>query len=467
MKKYLNSIKILLLLLLVSASAFAQQEKPTVPDVFRHAVAADTANIADIQWKDFFAEKDLDTLIETALAKNNDLEIAQKNLEIANLQFRQAKWGNVPQLNAFGNASTTRLSENSLNGRNTQQFTGQHHLDDFSTGLNLSWEADIWGKIRNRKRSARANYEQSAEIRKAVQTALVANVSKGFYDLLMLDAQLQVAKETLKLNDSTVFIVNLQYESGQATQLAKQQTQAQRLVAAQLIPLLEQHIVLQENALSLLSGGFPDAKARTSRLDAIEVKSDLSAGIPAQLLSKRPDVKAAELALQAANANVGIAKASLYPSINITASGGVNAFEADKLFNLPASLFGTVAGGIVAPLLNGKRLRTQYEVAKLQRDQAGIEFRQTVLVAVGEVANALAQIEHQRLQFEAAAEREKTLRSAIDNASLLFKNGMANYLEVIIAQRNLLDAQLELARIKKERLSSEVELYRALGGGWQ
>ncbi|MFT3796110.1 efflux transporter outer membrane subunit [Flavobacterium sp.] len=449
MKKYLNYIKILLLF--VSVASFAQQEKPTVPDAFRNASSTDTTSIADIQWKDFFVEKDLNTLIETALAKNNDLEIAQKNLEIASLQFRQAKWGNVPQINAFGNASSTRLSENSLNGRNTEQFTGQHHIDDFSTGLNLSWEADIWGKIRNRKRSARANYQQSAEVKKAVQTAVVANVSKGFYDLLMLDAQLQVAKETLKLNDSSVFIVNLQYESGQVTQLAKQQTEAQRLVAAQLIPQLEQHIILQENALSLLSGSFPEAKERSSRLNAIEVKSDLSAGIPAQLLSKRPDVKAAELALQAANANVGIAKASLYPSISITASGGVNAFEADKLFNLPASLFGTVAGGLTAPLLNGKRLRTQYEVAKLQRDQAGIQFRQTVLVAVGEVSSALAKIEKQERQFKVASERVATLRQAIKNANLLFKNGMANYLEVIIAQGNLLESRTRIGQYQKRK----------------
>lgn len=465
MKKYLNYIKTLLLF--ASFTAFAQQEKPTVPDAFRNAVSTDTTNIADIKWNDFFTEKDLNALIETTLAKNNDLEIAQKNLEIANLQFRQAKWGNVPQINAFGNASTTRLSENSLNGRNTEQFTGQHHIDDFSAGLNLSWEADIWGKIRNRKKSARANYLQSAEAQKALQTAVVANVSKGFYDLLMLDAQLQVAKETLKLNDSSVFIVNLQYESGQVTQLAKQQTEAQRLVAAQLIPQLEQNIILQENALSLLSGSFPEAKERSSRLNSIVVKDDLSAGIPAQLLSKRPDVKAAELALQAANANVGIAKASLYPTISITASGGVNAFEADKLFNLPASLFGTVVGGIAAPLLNGKKLRTQHEVAKLQRDQAGIQFRQTVLVAVSEVSNALAKIEKQERQFKVTTERVETLRQAIKNANLLFKNGMANYLEVIIAQGNLLEAELELANIKKERLSSNVELYRALGGGWQ
>lgn len=464
MKNFLYIFSLLLSFAGIPASA---QQNQAVPERFRNSTATDTSNIANIKWKDFFAEKDLSVLIQTAIDKNNDLEIAEKNLEIANLQFRQAKWGNVPQIGAFATASSSRLSENTLNGRNTAQFTGQHHIDDFSTGLNLSWEADIWGKIRNRKRSAKASYLQSVEVKNAVQTAVVANVSKGFYDLLMLDAQLDIAKKTLQLNDSTVFMVNLQYEAGQATLLAKQQTEAQRLIAAKLVPELEQNIQLQENALSILTGGFPEAKQRGSNLNTLEVKSNLAAGIPAQLLEKRPDVKAAELALQAANANVGIAKASLYPTLNITASGGVAAFEASQWFNLPGSLFGTVAGGLTAPLLNGKKLRTQYETAKLQRDQAAIQFRQTVLVGVAEVSNALTKIEKQQQQFEVVSQRVETLRQAKNNAGLLFKNGMANYLEVITAQGNLLNAELELAAIKKERLSSNVELYRALGGGWQ
>jgi NodT family efflux transporter outer membrane factor (OMF) lipoprotein len=344
---------------------------------------------------------------------------------------------------------------------------GQHHIDDFSAGGTLSWEADIWGKIRSRKKSALASYLQTAEAKKALQTTIVANVAKGYYDLLMLDAQLEIAKKTLALNDSTLFIVNLQFDAGQVTSLARQQTEAQRLVAAQLIPELEQNIQLQENALSVLTGTFPDAKQRNNVLNAITVKANPAAGIPAQLLNRRPDVKSAELALRAANANVGIAKTSMYPSLNITASGGVNAFEASNWFNLPASLFGSVAAGLTAPLLNGKRLRTNYEVAKAQRDQSAIAFRQTVLVAVAEVSDALVKIDKQEKQYVIVNQRVETLREAISNADMLFKNGMATYLEVIVAQSNLLQAELELAAIKKDRLSSNVELYRALGGGWE
>jgi len=467
MKQYIKS-SIVILALLSGFSLFSQ-EKPDagLPNNFRNTTTIDTTNIADIKWKSFFEEKDLVQLIDVALAKNSDLQIAEKNIAIANLQFKQTKWGNVPQVNAFANASSNRLSDNSLNGININQATGHHHIDDFSAGLNLSWEADIWGKIRNRKKAAQAEYLQTAEVKKAVQTAIVATVSNGFYDLLMLDAQLAIARKTLELSDNTLFAVNLQYEAGNVNLLAKQQTEAQRLIAAQLIPELEKNIQLQENALSALSGTFPEAKERVSKLDLMVVKENLSAGIPSQLLSKRPDVKSAELAVNAANARVGISKASLYPSLTITAAGGVNAFELSNWFTIPASLFGSIAGGLTAPLLNSKRLKTQYEVAKLERDQSVIQFRQTVLVAVSEVSSALAKIDKQSQQYTLANQRVETLQKAVSNANLLFKSGMATYLEVNIAQGNLLQAELELASIKKERLASNVELYRALGGGWE
>ncbi|WP_300570282.1 efflux transporter outer membrane subunit [Flavobacterium sp.] len=464
-KKY-----VLLSLLSVTFSSFAQEVKAPTDDIpanFRNSTATDTTTIADIKWEQFFTESDLKHLIDVALIKNNDLQIAEENMNIANLQYKQTKWGNIPQVNAGVSAASTRFSDNSLNGFNAQQSLGQHHIEDYTAGLNLSWEIGIWGKIRSQKKSALASYMQTAEAKKALQTSIVSNVSKGFYDLLMLDAQLDIAKKTLMLNDSTLFIVGLQFDAGQVTSLAKDQTEAQRLVAAKLIPELEQNIQIQENVLSILTGTFPEAKERESKLHSLLVKENLSIGIPAQLLNRRSDVKSAELALKAANAKVGIAKASLYPSLNITAAAGVNSFESSNWFTIPASLFGSVAGGLTAPLLNGKKLNTQYKITKVQREQAVIQFRQTVLVAVGEVSNALVKIEKQKKQYEIANQRVETLKKAIANASMLFKNGMATYLEVIIAQGNLLGAELELASVKKDRLSSNVELYHALGGGWE
>ncbi|MBK0368331.1 TolC family protein [Flavobacterium agrisoli] len=472
MKKYISKIVIVITLIstLISCKVSKDIETPTnaFPDTFRNAaVPTDTSSIADLEWKSFFTEKDIIKLIDSAVARNNDLQIATKNIEIAQYRFTQSKWGNVPQANLLVNASTSNPSDNSFTGMNLNQALGQKHIDDYSAGVSLSWEADIWGKIRNQKKGAYASYLQSAEVKKALQTNIVANVSKGYYNLLMLDAQLEIARQNLKLNDSTTKIIKLKYDSGQVNSLAIQQSEAQKLNSAQLIPLLEQNIAIQENALSVLTGSFPNSKQRTIGLTAITIKNNASIGIPSSLVSRRPDVKSAELALKVANANVGITKADLYPALRITAQGGLNSFETSSWFNIPASLFGTVAGGLTQPLLNNKRLKTQYKIAVAEREKAVLSFRQSVLVAVSEVSDALVKVEKLQQQESFLQERVKTLQLAIKNSKMLFQNGMAEYLEVLAAQASLLQSELELANIKREQLSVNTELYRALGGGWR
>ncbi len=442
--------------------------KNAFPANFRNAsVSKDTVSIGDLEWKNFFTEKDIIQLIDSAVVRNNDLQIATKNIEIAQYRFTQTKWGNVPQANLFVTANTSNPSDNSFTGRTLDQALGAKHIDDFSTGVSLSWEADIWGKIKNQKKGAFANYLQSEEVKKALQTTIVANVSKGYYNLLMLDAQLEIAKKNVQLIDSTTTIIKLKYDAGQVTSLAIQQSEAQKLNAAQLVPLLEQNIAIQENALSVLTGSFPNSKKRSIVLSAVEVKNNASIGIPSSIISRRPDVKSAELALTTANANVGITKADLYPALRITAQGGLNSFESSNWFNIPASLFGTVAGGLTQPLLNNKKLKTQYNIAVAEREKAVLNFRQSVLVAVSEVSDALVKVEKLHQQESILQERVKTLQLAIKNAKMLFKNGMAEYLEVLSAQANLLQSELELANIKREQLSANTELYRALGGGWR
>jgi multidrug efflux system outer membrane protein len=472
MKKYITKIVMILFVFITLISCKVSKDietpKDAFPENFRNAsVSKDTTSIADLEWKNFFTEKNLIQLIDSAVTRNNDLQIATKNIEIAQFRFTQSKWGNVPQANLFVNASTSNPSDNSFTGMNLNQALGQKHIDDYSAGASLAWEADIWGKIKNQKKGAYATYLQSEEVKKALQTTIVANVSKGYYNLLMLDAQLDIARKNLKLNDSTSKIIQLKYDAGQVTSLAIQQSEAQQLNAAQLIPLLEQNIAIQENALSVLTGSFPNSKARNTPLTAIELKNNTAIGIPSSLVSRRPDVKSAELALKVANANVGITKADLYPALKITAQGGVNSFETSSWFNIPASLFGTVAGGLTQPLLNNKRVRTQYNIAKAEREKAVLSFRQSVLVAVTEVADALVKVEKLEQQESFLEQRVKTLQQAIKNSNLLFKNGMAEYLEVLSAQANLLQSELELANMKREQLTATIELYRALGGGWR
>jgi NodT family efflux transporter outer membrane factor (OMF) lipoprotein len=283
----------------------------------------------------------------------------------------------------------------------------------------------------------------------------------------MLDAQLDIAQKNVKLNDSTLRIIKLQYDAGQVTSLAVQQADAQKQAAEQLVPQFEQNITIQENALRILTGELPDKIVRNSNLDAMVIPTNVATGMPSAIISRRPDVKSAELALVIANSKVGISKAQMYPALRITAQGGVNSFKASNWFNIPASLFGVVAGSVVQPLLDHKQLKTDYQVAQVDREKTVLQFRQSVLNAVGEVSDALVKIDKLKSQQTIAANRVNTLQQATKNANLLFKNGLATYLEVITAQGNVLQSELELASIKRDELSAVSDLYRSLGGGWK
>jgi len=470
MTKIKNSVVFILLLMVLAACNVAKDiEKPSaqLPANFRNAATEDKSSIADIQWKDYFTDASLQKLIDKAIVKNYDMQLAVKNIEASQLLLKQTKWAYLPDARLQVTANSNRPSNNSLNGLSAKSFLGTTHVEDYSATITLSWEADIWGKIKNQKASALAGYLQTEEAKKAIQTNIVASVSQGFYNLLMLDAQLEIAKKNIALNDSTLRIIRLQYDAGQVTALAIQQAEAQQLTAASLVPQLEQNISIQENALSILAGELPDKIQRNVLLSEINIADSLSAGVPSEMVSRRPDVKSYELALNIANAQVGIARANMYPSLSITADGGLNSFRASNWFNIPASLFGAVAGGITQPLLQKKQLTTAYEVAKVNREKAVIEFRQSVLNAVGEVSDALVRIEKLQTEKSISIERVNTLQKAISNANMLFRTGMANYLEVITAQSNVLQSELELASITHEQLSAKVELYRSLGGGWK
>ncbi|MFC1225528.1 TolC family protein [Pedobacter sp. BG31] len=467
MKRF-NIITILLLALIWSGCSVSKNTAlPNIaPGFFRNNSSTDSSSIGTMPLKSFISDLTVQNLIDTALVKNYDMQMALKNIDAAEILFKQSKLGYLPELKLQVSANSSRPSDNSLNGLSLNQFTGSTHIEDYNANLGVVWEADIWGKIRNQKAGALASFLQTEEARKAVQTRLVANVAQGYYNLLMLDAQLEIARKNLKLNDSTLRIINLQFDAGQVTSLAIQQAQAQQLVAAQLVPRLEQNVTLQENALSILIGTLPKSINRESRLDQMNIPQNLHAGFPSAMLSRRPDIKSAELALAVANARVGVAKASLYPSLVITASGGINAFKASNWFNVPASLFGLVGAGITQPIFQRGQLKSNLELAKIDREKTVIQFRQSVLNAVGEVSDELTKVEKLKTQYSIAEKRTQTLQQASRNANLLFKSGMANYLEVITAQGNLLQSELELTTIKTEQLNAVVGLYRSLGGGW-
>lgn len=438
-----------------------------IPEYYRGQATEEAVSIATLKWDEFFQDPLLKSLIDSAVRRNNNLWVARKNIEAAQWQLTQAKWGNVPEFDLTVTGTSTRFSDNSLNGISTDMFLGQRHLEDFLVQGTLSWEADIWGKIRNQKKQALTEYLQTVEARKALQTTLVSMVAKSYYNLLMLDAQLEVARSNYKLSENTKTMIDLQFESGLITALAQQQASAQLMQAEQLIPLIEAEIGMEENTLSVLSGTFPTAVQRQSLPDTVSLPDAFASGIPADLVQERPDVKAAELDLQSANAAVGIAQTLMYPSLRITAATGLSTFEASNWFNVPASVFGLVGGSLAQPLLNRKRLKSNFETAKIEREQTVFQFRETVLTAVREVSDALIQMEKLKTRQDIVYRRAETLEKAVNNADMLFENGVATYLEVITAQSNLLQSQLDLAAVKRSQLDASIELYRALGGGWR
>ncbi len=441
-----------------------------LPAQFRSAETvsgpADSAGVGSLPWKSFFTDPEIQRLIDSAIVRNYDMQVALENIRSAQLVLGQSKLGYWPDVSFQATANLTRPGSESLNGITASDFLHSKYLNDYNATLSLSWEADIWGKIKNKQAKALAQYLQTAEARKALQTNIVSGVAEGYYNLLMLDAQLDIARANLELNDSTLRIIRLQFAAGEVTALGVQQAEAQELSAAELIPQLQQSILLQEDALSILTGRVPDAITRRRKLDEIPVRDSLSGGVPAALVGRRPDVRSSELALDAANADVAINKAALYPSLVITPEGGWDNYIFRNWFNIPGSLFGAVVGGLTQPVFERKRLRTAYRVSESDREKTVIQFKQSVLVAMGEVSDALARIAKLKEQQAVASNRVSTLQQAISNANSLFRNGMANYLEVITAQSNVLQSELELASIKKGQLSAEVELYRSLGGGW-
>lgn len=443
-------------------------ERPPValPEQYNNTAPSDSS-IAAISWDEFFKDATLQQLIGKALKDNYDLQLAVKRVEESQFYLKQAKAAWLPALNAVASASTNFPSKNSFTGVNLSANNLGDHLEDFNLGVGLSWEIDVWGKIRRQKEAAQADYLQTYEAEHAVQTGLISAVASSYFNLLMLDNQLEIAKKNLALSDTIVKMIQLQKNAGEVTELGVQQAISQRQAAELLVPQLEQGIAIQENALRILTGELPGPVSRTSQLADFQVADWLPAGVPAALISKRPDVRAQEMALVAANARVGAAQGNMYPSLSITGSGGLNAFKASSWFTMPASLFGTAAGSLTQPIFQRRQLKTQLEVAKIRREAAVLSFRQSALLAIGEVSDALVKLDKVKVQQEIAHRQVQTAQLAIDQSKMLFKSGMANYLEVITAQGRALQAELAQADIDRQRLSAMVDLYRSLGGGWK
>jgi len=437
---------------------------------------ADSNNIAALAWKTFFADSVLQQLIDTALANNPDLLSAAQQVNIAGTYVSISKALTMPTLDAVINLQADRYAFYTMNGVGNADLNKSSNITpdmripglvpDVLIGLRSQWELDVWGKLRNMKKSAAARYLATVQGTRFLQTNLVAEVAYLYYELLGLDYEIEIVRKNIQLQEQALEIVRAQKLGGRATELAVLQFEAQTKRTRGIEFAVKQQIAESENRINMLLGRYPQQIKRGSSLMELSIPGKINIGIPANLLLNRTDVNAAMHELTAAYTDVAAARAMYYPSFNISPIFGFQGFRLASIFNATSIAAGMV-GNITGPLLNKRRIRGQYSINEAQAKQAWLKYNRTMQNAVMEVQNSLQGFSNLASQFNLKQGEVNSLSAAIETANELYTNGYANYLEVITAQKSLLDAEIEMTLLKKVQLQTMVALYRSAGGGYR
>lgn len=417
---------------------------------------ADSSSIAKTSWRELFTDTVLQNYIEVALENNLDIRKAIQSIYAAEsyLQLGKASFG--PSANASLNYGFTHNPKASQFG----------DVNNFNLGADLSWEIDIWGKIRSQKKAYEAAYLQTLEAHNGVKTRLIANMARTYYQLISLDDQIHIAERNLAARDSSLMTTKALMQAGQLTAVAIKQTEAQVFEAENILLNLKNQRRTIENTFCLLMSEAPHAISRGDSLDQQVINTPLVIGVPAKLLVNRPDVRQSEYALLQALELTNVAKSNFYPSLVLTAGAGFQATDI-KNWLTPEGIFATIAGGLLQPIINKRQIKTAYEVAQTKEQQAFINYEQSLLIAGQEVSDALYNYQTQEQAMNLQEQQVASLRKAVDYSQQLLVNGLANYLEVLTAQQNVLQTELSLSNTRYQRLAAMITLYEALGGGWQ
>jgi NodT family efflux transporter outer membrane factor (OMF) lipoprotein len=451
-----------------SQEAF-RSENRSVPDAF--SLQADSLNVADINWRDYFQDPDLIRLIDTALKNNQELNIILQEIEISQNEVRSMKGEYLPFVDIGAASSFEKEGRYTRHGAVDKQLQiapGKEFPDpfsDYSFGAFARWEVDIWKKLRNSKKAAVSRYLASVEGRNFMQTNLIAEIADAYYELLALDNLLNIVNQNIDIQSSALKVVKQQKSAARVSQLAVNRFEAQLLNTRNLQYSIKQNLVQTENRINFLTGRFPHPINRNSeKFNELDVDS-ISAGIPSQLLVNRPDIRQAELELLASRLDVKSARAAFYPSLSLSAGLGFQAFNPSYLVQ-PESILYNLAGDLTAPLINRNAIRATYNTANAQQIQAIYEYEQTILNAYVDVVNELAKLENYSDSYNTKSQEVEILKQSIKIANSLFNSARADYAEVLLTQREALEAKIELIEIKKKQLNAKVNVYRALGGGW-
>lgn len=449
-----------LIILSLSITACAMGPDYTRPDVpvpesFRMAETEEIQSIANLPWWELLRDEELQKLVRIALHENKDLQLAVARVEAFQAFLGSARMEFAPQLNATANLPFGKL--NAVNIPRVPSSTSYYGQ------ANLSWELDIWGRVRRANEAARAQLLAEEENRRAVVLELVASVAQAYFDLRQLDMQLEIGKEALQSWEESVEIAEARLRQGLITRLDVDQFEAERANAAARLFELERAMIQKENELSVLLGRNPARIGRGRSLTEQGMTPEVPAGLPSELLQRRPDILRSEQDLAAATAQIGVAKASRFPTISLT---GVLGVASPQLSGLEEGKFGAAGVGLFAPLFNARTLGFEQKAAEAQARQVLALYEQTVIIAFREVEDALVAVRTARDQNKAEESQVAALQSALHLADLRYQNGHSNYLDVLTAKRNLYEAELVLTATRRLHLVSIVQLYKALGGGW-
>nr|WP_295930948.1 efflux transporter outer membrane subunit [uncultured Dyadobacter sp.] len=480
MKNYKRLSPLLLAALLLSVSGckltqpVEQHTRIKTPETF--AGKTDSAGIGSIQWKTFFTDRHLVALIDTTLQNNLDLKMAVQRIEMARAGITAAHGALLPTISGDISGGGRKFGDYTMDGVGNYDTNFSGNIDndrrlpapfmpDYFVGLRSSWEVDIWGKLKNQKKAAYNRFLASEKGRQAIVTGLIAEIARYYYELLALDTELDIIRKNIALQESAVETIKIQKEGGRANELGVRQLTAQLLNTRALEFEVAQKIVETENNVNLLTGRFSQTVTRGTTLEQT-MPASISAGVPANMLRRRPDIQQAQLDLLANYSDQQAAQLAFLPALNITAFLGFNAFKSNLLFS-SGSLAYNALGGLTAPLINRKALKANQKRAEAASLEALYAYNKSVLNGFREVNTSLKKLENTRQISDLKRQEVEVLQQAVVTSKDLFLTGYASYLEVITAQRSVLQEELNLTNVQKEQFLALVELYRALGGGWE
>ncbi len=438
--------------------------------------AADTLSIANTSWRQFFKDVNLIALIDSALQNNPDLLIANQRIEMAKAEVMMRRAAFFPSLDGSVVANFDRFGDYTMTGVGNfdtnlspnikeDQKVERSITPDYFVGLRSSWELDIWGKLKNRKKAATARLLATEQGKNLLLTNVVASVASLYYEKLALDKELNIIDKNVNLQQEALEVVKIQKEGGRATELAVQQFSAQLLNTRSMRYAIAQELVVIENQLSTILGRYAQSIQQDTTLMEHQLPDVLTAGNPSQLLIRRPDIREAELGLVAAKADIAAARAAFLPSLRLSPYAGFNSFNSGLLFD-PGSFVYGIASGITAPLFANRQLKGDYNISAARGKEALYNYQKVLFESYNEVVTNIRNIENTVGLFTLKQEEVKELTAAVSTARELYLAGYANYLEVITAQKGVLEAELQLTENKKQLFQATIDLYRSLGGGW-